>query len=69
MSPAARDSPPVRETCGTCFFWRATTAPHGECRHDTPKIGRGPGGAYAGVWPPTRASDWCGQWTQRPGSR
>lgn len=57
--------------CQTCQFWRRRhsvedTDDWGECRRMPPSL---PEIAdeklvVAGVWPCTKASDWCGEWNE-----
>lgn len=68
--------------CATCHFWRAAAAREdlwgggpttpvvaaGACHHSAPRAQQG-GYAVVTVWPPTLATEWCGEWESGERSR
>jgi hypothetical protein len=52
---------PVRVTCAICEFGDFST--RGECHRHAPEGDKGTG---AGVWPPVRPTDWCGEGRRKP---
>jgi len=51
-------NPPVSEQfCATCRYWREQ-----ECRRHGPLVDPD---WEQGCWPPTQATDWCGEWVSR----
>ena len=65
--------PPAQENahCRTCRFWRQRRVQDeaddwGECRRMPPALPEVADERLvgAGVWPFTKAADWCGEWEQ-----
>jgi hypothetical protein len=60
----------MTDTCKTCRFWHMDTnwsREEGECHIRSPQVVvDADGGAPYAVWPPTRATGWCGEHEPKP---
>lgn len=63
--------PPENTRCNSCRFWRRRRVQDeaddwGECRRMPPALPEVDDErlVVAGVWPFTKAGDWCGEWEE-----
>jgi hypothetical protein len=50
--------------CEDCQFWEALRKDKGQCRRYPPRFDPYPEADATGIWPTTRAEDWCGEFVE-----